>query len=68
MTNSGAQFRNLPYRTIDVNATTAINTDGNSGVVINVMDHWNNPDDPTFQPYRIRDAVRNEFTMSCIPR
>lgn len=64
MTNSGTQFRNLPYRTIDVNAATTtgnvIGTDGgsSSAVIVNVMDHWNNPDDPTFQPYRIRDAVR----------
>ena len=55
MTNSGTQFRNLPYRTIDVNATTA--TASSSCVILNVMDYWNNPDDPTFQPYRIRDAV-----------
>lgn len=64
MTNSGTQFRNLPYRTIDVNATTATASSsidgtnvGSSSVILNVMDHWNNPDDPTFQPYRIRDAV-----------
>ena len=69
MTNSGTQFRNLPYRTIDVHATTTTtansSVDGgssssssSSSVILNVMDHWNNPDDPTFQPYRIRDAVR----------
>jgi hypothetical protein len=62
MTNSGTQFRNLPYRTIDVHATASSSTDGtktgSSSVILNVMDHWNNSDDPTFQPYRIRDAVR----------
>jgi hypothetical protein len=65
MTHSGAQFRNLPYRTIDVNATNGNHLDHlttvhqqSSDVVINILDHWNHADDPTFQPYRIRDAVR----------
>ena len=69
MTNSGAQFRNLPYRTIDVSATFAtgnIGVDGCSSVLMNVMDHWNTPDDPTFQPYRIRDAVRYDFNMNLL--
>ena len=61
MTNSGTQFRNLPYRTIDVSATASSSSDstsaGSSSVILNVIDHWNHPDDPTFQPYRIRDAV-----------
>jgi hypothetical protein len=56
MAHSGHQYRNLPYRTVDVAAHHE--NDGSNTHVIQVSDHWNHPDDPTFQPYRIREAVR----------
>jgi hypothetical protein len=62
MNHTGTQFRNLPYRTIDVNYSTSVigrsTTSDNTAMIMNAMDHWNNADDPTFQPFRIRDAVR----------
>jgi hypothetical protein len=56
MTHSGHQYRNLPYRTMDIAATTTTATTATT--MVNVMDHWNHSEDPTFQPYRIREAVR----------
>ena len=49
MAQSGNHYRNLPYRTIDVSHLRT---------TVAVEDLWNHPDDPSFQPYRIREAVR----------
>jgi hypothetical protein len=57
MTHSGHQYRNLPYRTMDIAATTTTTTT-TATTMVNIMDHWNHSEDPTFQPYRIREAVR----------
>lgn len=48
----GLNLCNLPYRTIDINSVTTevIDTDR--------VDNWNGAEDPSFQPYLIRDAVR----------
>jgi hypothetical protein len=41
----------LPYRMVDIRIDTA-------DVAESIDDVWDNPDDVTFQPFRIRDAVR----------
>ena len=60
----GSNLCNLPYRTIDINAVTTevVDTDR--------VDNWNGAEDPSFQPYLIRDAVRfNGFRIhTFIPR
>jgi hypothetical protein len=61
MAHSGHQYRNLPYRTVDVAAHHLTLEPDHSRHVIQVTDHWNHPDDPTLQPCRIREAVRCSF-------
>jgi hypothetical protein len=46
----------LPYRMVDIRVDTA-------SVAESIEDIWDNPDDVTFQPFRIRDAVR---TRVCV--
>jgi hypothetical protein len=41
----------LPFRMVDIRVDTA-------DVAESIDDIWDNPDDVTFQPFRIRDAVR----------
>jgi hypothetical protein len=48
-----ANYRNLPYRTIDIDARSF-----NAEASKVKLDRWNMPDDMTFRPYLIRDAVR----------
>lgn len=50
-----ANYRNLPYRTIDIDAQQQSFNAEASKVK---LDRWNMPDDMTFRPYLIRDAVR----------
>jgi hypothetical protein len=49
----GSNLCNLPYRTIDIDVTTTevMNSER--------VDSWNSSDDSSFQPYLIRNAVRN---------
>jgi hypothetical protein len=49
-THTQSDYRNLPYRTLDINVT--------NGSYEPPRDRWNSPDDVSFQPYRIREAVR----------
>lgn len=47
-------YRNLPYRTCDIDVLKcAVATGGPD-----VMDYYGNPDDVSFRPYLIREAVR----------
>jgi hypothetical protein len=48
-----ADYRNLPYRTIDIDVRT-----GSTLELEQRMDKWASPEDPTFRAYRIREAVR----------
>jgi hypothetical protein len=50
-----ANYRNLPYRTIDIDARSF-----NAEVSKCKLDRWNMPDDMTFRPYLIRDAVSEQ--------
>ena len=59
-TSAPKDYRNLPYRTIDIDISTgqplwddAMTDD----VPATRMDHWNAQDDVTFRPYRIREVV-----------
>jgi hypothetical protein len=67
---SAKDYRNLPYRTLDIDLVTGqplwddavATTIGEDSVAATTtlnehMDHWNSPDDATFRPYRIRDVV-----------
>jgi hypothetical protein len=47
-----ANYRNLPYRTIDMDSRSF-----NAAASNAKLDRWNQPDDATFRPYLIRDAV-----------
>ena len=55
-----ADYRNLPYRTIDMSVssssslTTTISSSDSAA-----LDSYSNPDDASFQPYLIREAVRS---------
>jgi hypothetical protein len=51
-----ANYRNLPYRTIDIDSSRFHIHNAEAARV--KLDRWNMPDDPTFRPYLIRDAVR----------
>jgi len=61
-----SDFRNLPYRTVDIDVKTGmpvLSGDDSAAVAAAstprvVVDRWNMPDDDTFRPYRIREAVR----------
>lgn len=61
---SKSDFRNLPYRTLDIDVKTG-------KVVVedeakpSRLDRWNQPDDDTFRPFRIREAVRNKTAAVC---
>ena len=58
----GSNLCNLPYRTIDIDAVT------NEVLDTDRVDNWNGSDDPSFQPYLIRDAVRHDCGFcSCLP-
>ena len=69
-----ADYRNLPYRTLDIDVRTAhclvehdvSGNGGSSGSNAVGEDHWNVADDATFQPYFIREAVRGHTVLSCI--
>lgn len=50
----GSNLCNLPYRTIDIDAVK------NEVLDTDRVDNWNGSDDPSFQPYLIRDAVRQD--------
>lgn len=50
----GSNLCNLPYRTIDIDAVT------NEVLDTDRVDNWNGGDDPSFQPYLIRDAINQE--------
>jgi len=52
-----ADYRNLPYRTLDIDVKTGNRTDEFR------TDRWKMPDDVSFRPYRIREAVRYEIVM-----
>jgi len=56
-THTRADYRNLPYRTLDIDVATA--------AVEAVQDQWNVGDDASFQPYLIREAVRDVFFWFC---
>ena len=62
-----SDYRNLPYRTLDIDVATARccveDSSSSTGSVMVVVDHWNVADDATFQPYLIREAVRCVFVM-----
>lgn len=49
--NSAHYLAMLPYRMVDIRVDSA-------SVVERMEDIWENPDDVSFQPFRIRDAVR----------
>lgn len=51
-----ADYRNLPYRTLDIDAT------GQRADEYRV-DRWKMPDDVSFRPYRIREAVCTPFLV-----
>ena len=54
----------LPYRTLDISTVTGKIVIAESGEediedgIIRRLDTWNNPDDVSFRPYLIREAVR----------
>jgi hypothetical protein len=50
-----ANYRNLPYRTIDIDSRSF-----NAEASKVKLDRWNMPDDATFRPYLIRDAVSEQ--------
>jgi hypothetical protein len=51
-------YRNLPYRTRDIDVLKACAVMASSGGgPTEVMDYYGNPDDVTFRPYLIREAV-----------
>eukprot|EP00980_Cylindrotheca_fusiformis_P014747 scaffold4011_cov95-Cylindrotheca_fusiformis.AAC.1 len=52
--NTLKELATLPYRTLDINVETAQVAATHSS---NSMDTWNNPDDQTFQAYRIRESM-----------
>lgn len=54
MTHSSTDYRNLPYRTLDID----VKSDRH---VVVTQDHWNVEEDASFQPYLIREAVRTSF-------
>jgi len=70
----GKNLCNLPYRTIDIDVQTCktINTattedeqedhddDHDDGTHAQRIDTWNQPDEITFRPYRIREAINEE--------
>lgn len=56
-----ANYRNLPYRTIDIDSRS-FNTEASKVK----LDRWNMPDDITFRPYLIRDAVRDIDGSVCL--
>ena len=55
--NTKADYRNLPYRTIDITSVPSMLNSSSS----EAMDQYGNPDDSTFQPYLIREAVRKDI-------
>ena len=60
--NAPKDYRNLPYRTIDIDISTGqpLWDDAMTEDVPARMDHWNAQDDVTFRPYRIREVVSYE--------
>jgi hypothetical protein len=62
LTHTRADYRNLPYRTLDIDVA--------ADRQIITQDNWNVADDASFQPYLIREAVRRIFNVcgfiSCI--
>ncbi|KAL7566116.1 hypothetical protein ACA910_003890 [Epithemia clementina (nom. ined.)] len=56
--NTKSDYRNLPYRTIDVgvSANSSVFTTSRPATT----DHYSNPDDASFQPYLIREAINQE--------
>jgi hypothetical protein len=70
---SRPSYRNLPYRTIDIDVPTGtvLRSSGDTSATTTTtasvttsnendedrMDLWNNPDDRTYRPYLIREAV-----------
>jgi hypothetical protein len=57
--NNTTTTASLPYRMVDIRIDTA-------DVAESIDDVWDNPDDVTFQPFRIRDAVRICFVFCVI--
>lgn len=58
-TASRAKLLNLPYRTLDINVPTAKRA-YKHGDEDGQIDTWNNPNDESFSPYLIRQAVNQE--------
>ena len=56
-THTKADYRNLPYRTVDIDIVTGKPVLEESEEAAR-MDHWNIPDDVSFRSYLIREAVR----------
>jgi len=54
-THTRADYRNLPYRTLDIDVATAKVCNAQD----QTQDQWNVADDASFQPFLIRQAVRS---------
>ena len=59
-TNTSNEYRNLPYRTVDipVSGSSGSTSSSTPSTVTIAQDRWGNTDDATFRAYRIREAVR----------
>jgi hypothetical protein len=57
-THTQSDYRNLPYRTLDINVA--------NGSYEPPRDRWNSADDVSFQPYRIREAVSDLDLIKCV--
>ena len=58
-THTRADYRNLPYRTLDIDVATAkVCSNAQGDQTLQGGDQWNVADDASFQPFLIRQAVR----------